>query len=155
MLKYKNKENKSRWFNLPIVLHWGVKAMPLCVWLPVSRGNTGKAVNTYTDGPVTCHVDKQGQMREMDNREQIDLPQALQWPAKLRGVSLKSVSCLRPTWEQQGAKHVPPQRFQRAKRAIRVKTRAWAKEKRDRTSVLAAVQARTRPERRERERRGD
>lgn len=59
--------------------------MPLCVWRPVSRGNTGKAVNTYTDGPVTCHVDKQGQMREMDNREQIDLPQALQWPAKLRG----------------------------------------------------------------------
>ncbi|KAK9953646.1 hypothetical protein ABG768_017624 [Culter alburnus] len=30
-------------------------------------------------------MDKQGQMREMDNRDQTDLPQALQWPAKLRG----------------------------------------------------------------------
>lgn len=35
---------------------------------------------------VQCHVDKQGQMREMDNRDQIDVPQALQWPAKLGGI---------------------------------------------------------------------
>ncbi len=52
----------------------------MCLALSIKR----KHVHTPA-APVPCYVDKQSQMREMDNREQIDLPQALQWPAKLRG----------------------------------------------------------------------